>query len=227
MSILLRKEIDEIKDRILDLGSLVEERVHLAMQAVEEHDEKLAKRIIDGDPEVDRMEVSLEEECLKLLALHQPVANDLRFILSVIKINSDLERIGDLAVNIAERAVILSPQKKMEIPVDFPLMREKVKAMLRHSLDSLVNNDLVLAFKVWKADDEVDAINRKMYQIIARNLEENPKKNEYLLHLLGVSRSLERIADHATNIAEDVIYMIKGEIVRHKSEDFRASLGKG
>jgi phosphate transport system protein len=165
--------------------------------------------------------VYLEEECLKILALHQPVAIDLRFVIAVLKINNDLERIGDLAVNIAERALFLTSQKPVDIPFDFMGMSEKTKIMLKMSLDALVNMDAKMAHDVCALDDGVDAINRRMYQQVQEGILENPEQIGSLIHCLSTSRHLERIADHATNIAEDVIYMVAGEIVRHKAEDFR------
>jgi phosphate transport system protein len=217
MSVLLQNEIERIKKRILMLGAEVEERLHLAVRALDRRDAALARRVIDGDPEIDRMEVNLEEECLKLLALHQPVATDLRFIVAAIKITSDLERIADLAVNVAERAEWLAGHPRMEIPFDFPTMSEGVKAMLRKSLDSLVQMDADAALEVSKADDEVDAINREMYARVSARIRNEPKEIDCWLQLLSVGRYLERIADHATNIAEDVMYLVRGDIVRHKA----------
>jgi phosphate transport system protein len=220
MSQLLQKEIDKIKRQILTIGAVVEERVHLAVRAIDERDADLGQKVIYGDPEIDRMDVDLEEDCLKLLALYQPVAIDLRFIVSVIKINSELERIADLAVNIGERAVFLAGQKPVDSSFDFPAMSEKVMAMLKNSLDSLVNMNAGAAVKVMDADDAIDSMNRDMYQVTQQGIRKHPDRVECLMHLWSVSRHLERIADHATNIAEDVIYMIQGTIVRHKSEDF-------
>jgi phosphate transport system protein len=220
MSHLLQKEIDKIKRQILTLGAIVEERVHQAVRAIEERDSSLAQKVIYGDPEVDRMDVDLEEDCLKLLALYQPVAIDLRFIVSVIKINSELERIGDLAVNIGERAVFLADQKPMDLAFDFPSMSEKVMVMLKNSLDALVNMNAAAAAQVIEADDDIDSLNRNMYETTQRGIRKHPDRVESLMHLWSVSRHLERIADHATNIAEDVIYMIQGTIVRHKTEEF-------
>jgi len=148
------------------------------------------------------------------------VAIDLRFVISLLKINSDLERIGDHAVNIAEHAVYLGSQPRIDIPFDMTAMAEKAKAMLKMSLDSLVNLDSALARKVILADDEVDAMNREMYSRVEEAIRRNPDKIEILIHFLNVSRHLERLADHATNIAEDVIYMIDGEIIRHKTEEY-------
>jgi phosphate transport system protein len=218
----LQREIREMKKAILEIGAVVEESLHKAVKALQERDEKLAKSVIDNDVEIDHMEVDMEEECLKVLALHQPVASDLRLIVSILKINNDLERIGDLAVNIAERAAFLATQIPMDLPLDFPLMAEKTKAMLRKSLDALVNGDSRLAYEVCAADDEVDAINRQMYLQVQDAIRRHPDRVESLIHLLSVSRHMERIADHATNIAEDVIYMNEGEIVRHRTEDYHS-----
>lgn len=222
MSEHLQREIRQMKKAILEIGAVVEESLYKAVKALQERDENLAKSVIDNDVEIDHMEVDMEEECLKVLALHQPVASDLRLIVSVLKINSDLERIGDLAVNIAERAAFLATQSPIDVPLDFPLMAEKTKAMLRKSLDALVNGDSRLAHEVCAADDEVDAMNRQMYMQIQDAIRRHPDRVESLIHLLSVSRHLERVADHATNIAEDVIYMNDGEIVRHRTEDYRA-----
>lgn len=216
----LQREIEKLKKRILTLGAVVEERVHMAVQAISDRNEKLARKVIEGDLQIDEMEVDLEEECLKLMALHQPVAIDLRFIIAVLKINNDLERIGDLAVNIGERAVFVATHEHIDIPFDFPTMSKKVKDMLKKSLDSLVNMDSSLAKKVCETDDEIDAINRQMYDQVNEGMRKHPEKLELLTHLLSTSRHLERIGDLATNIAEDVIYMIEGKIVRHRTEEY-------
>ena len=222
MSKHLEREIGKLKKQILSISAVVEESVHKAVKALEERDERLAKAVIETDSQIDRMEVDMEEDCLKILALHQPVASDLRLIVSILKINNDLERIGDLAVNIAERALFLSTQRGIELPLDFSLMAEKAEAMLRQSLDALVERDAALAHGVCAADDEVDAINRQSYVRVQEAIRRHPEHMESLIHLLSASRHLERIADHATNIAEDVIYMIEGEIVRHRAEDYRS-----
>jgi len=157
-----------------------------------------------------------------VLALHQPVAGDLRFIVAILKINSDLERMGDLAVNIAERAAFLASRERPETPLDLTLMAEKTKEMVRTSLDALMNRDSRLARETLAADDGVDAMNREMYIRIQDAIRRKPEQLESLIHLLSCSRHLERIADHATNVAEDVIYMIEGVIVRHRAEDYRS-----
>jgi phosphate transport system protein len=200
---------------------MVEERVRNAIKAVEKRDAALAKQIIEADREIDETEVEVEEECLKLLALHQPVAVDLRFITAVIKINNDLERIGDEAVNIAERADYMSSRPPMHIPVDYSVMADRTEHMLKSSLDALVNLDTDLAYKVCLMDDEVDDINREVHDRIREFIRQNPERVGYLTHLLSVSRHLERIADHATNVAEEVIYMIEGEITRHQKSIFK------
>lgn len=221
MALHLTREIAKLKKGILSLCALVEENVLTAVTALEKRDEELAKQVIANDLEIDQAEVELEEEALKTLALHQPVAIDLRFIVAVLKINSDLERIGDLAVNIAEHAAFLATQTVMDIPLDFPGMVEKTKAMLGKSLDALVGMDCRLARQVCASDDEVDAINREMYVEVCEGIRKHPDQLGCLLHLLQASRHLERIADHATNIAEDVIYMVEGDIIRHRTEQFR------
>ncbi|MBL4576499.1 MAG: phosphate signaling complex protein PhoU [Opitutaceae bacterium] len=216
----LQKEIGKLKGNLLRLCALVEKRVELATSAIKNRDIKSAREVIDSDIEIDEMEVEVEEECLKILALHQPVAIDLRLIVAILKINNDLERIGDLAVNIAERGSYLAVQKAIPASFDFSTMADKVMLMLRQSLDSFVEMDADLAFFVCASDDEVDEMNREMHEQVESLIKESVGNVSVLIHLLSVSRHFERIADHATNIAEDVIYMIKGDIVRHKAESY-------
>ena len=223
MTLLLHKEIEKLKKELLALGAIVEELLRKAMRALQGRDTKLAREVIDADERVDMREVELEESGLKIIALHQPVAIDLRFIVSVLRINSDLERIGDLAVNIAERASYLAGAESSAIAIDFTPMAEKAQEMLTKSLDAFVNMDPNLARQVLDMDNEVDAMNRQMYCMIYDLIRRNPEDVEVLLHLLSASRHLERIADHATNIAEDVIYMVDGNIVRHKPEEYPAA----
>ena len=223
MSAHLKKEIDNLKKELLTLCGMAEDSLWQAVKSIKNQDVKLAKKVIDSDIKIDQMEVKVEEDCLKILALHQPVAVDLRFIITALKINNDLERIGDLAVNIADRSQFLSAQKPIDMLFNFETMAEKTQAMVKKSLDALVNIDCDLASQVCQADDEIDAINRQMYDQVKGQIKQAPENIETLIHLLSVSRHLERIADHATNIAEDVIYMVKGEIVRHKTENYRLS----
>jgi len=211
----LHRELDKIKKRILSLGALVEERVHLTSDAIHTRDAAIADKIIGSDWEIDEMEVEVEEECLKILALYQPVAVDLRFLIATIKINNDLERIGDEAVNISERVVTMSKRPDPGFVFDYTLMAERAQSMLKMSLDALVNLDVDLAYKVITLDDGVDAIQKEAYDQIKAAIKEKPDRVGYLVNLLLISRHLERLADHCTNIAEEVIYLIEGEIIRH------------
>jgi phosphate transport system protein len=217
----LDREIDKLKKHILTLSAMAEERVQQAVEAVNARKAALAAQVVERDNEVDMMEVDIEEECLKILALYQPVAGDLRFVVAVLKINNDLERIADLAVNIAERADFLARHAPVDIPLDFEIMSEKSQAMLRKSLDALMTMNAALARQVGADDDEVDELNRQMYLKIQEAMRRHPDQIDCLIHLLSVSRHLERIADYATNIAEDVVYMIDGDIIRHKAEMYR------
>jgi phosphate transport system protein len=220
MSHHLQKEIERLKELMLKLCADVEKMVSLSTRSVIERDAEMANRVIAEDIKIDNMEVDVEEDCLKILALHQPVAIDLRIIIAVLKINNDLERIGDLAVNIAERSAFLATQKPYPDEFDFASMAEIVSHMLKKSVDALVKMDVELASEVCTQDDKVDRKNRDMYKLVEAKIKEGYKDVTGLIHLLSVSRHLERIADHATNIAEDVIYMIRGDIVRHSTEDY-------
>jgi len=222
MTLLLHKEIDKLKKEMLALSAVVEEALRKAVSALERHDVARAREVIAADERIDQLEVDLEEAALKVIALHQPVAIDLRFIISVLRINADLERIGDLAVNIAERAIFLAGQPAPGAPIDFAPMADKTREMLALSLDAVVNVDTALARRVIEMDDEVDAMNRRMYCAVSEEIRRDPGDVEALLHLLSASRHLERVADHATNIAEDVIYLVEGNIVRHKPEEYPA-----
>jgi phosphate transport system protein len=210
-----RKELENIKKRILTLGSLVEDRVRLAVESVDRIDAEIAQRIIKTDYEIDEMEVEIEEECLKVLALHQPVAVDLRFIIAVIKINNELERIGDQAVNIAQRVEVIAKRPKPPFSFDYSVMGEKTQRMLKMSLDALVTLDVDIAYKVIMMDDEVDQIKKDAYDKIKQAIRNLPERVGYYINLLLISRHLERLADHATNVAEEVIYLVEGEIYRH------------
>jgi phosphate transport system protein len=216
MRIRLQRDIDRLKERIVSLGTLVEERVRMAVKAIQTRDVRLAETVVDGDMEIDRLEVDIEEECLKILALHQPVADQLRYIVAILKMNNDLERIGDLAVNIADRAELAAHYGQPTIPFDYFTMGQKAEEMLTKSLDALVNTDLWLAYEVLSQDDDVDAMKNAIQQQFAQEMRKPQDHPNAMIHLFLVSRHLERIADHATNIAEDVIYMITGEIHRHR-----------
>lgn len=215
MTIHLQRAIEGLNNQLLALGEIVERNVYQAVQAVQMGNDELANTVIVSDDEVDEREVQIEEECLKILALHQPVAADLRFIVSVLKINNDLERIGDLAVGISHRARTLGGASNVHPLPALGRMAERVKAMLHNSLRALVDQDATLARGVLLADDEVDADNREIQRTLQERMQAHPESIGQLMLLVGVSRSLERIADHATNIGEDVLYLTSGEIVRH------------
>jgi len=212
---LLMREIEKLKERLLALGGLVEKALARAVHAVEARDTEVAKEVVDGDAVIDRAEVDVEEECLKLLALHQPVAGDLRFIITVLKVNNDLERIGDHAASLAEHALLLADQPEVPFAFDYPLMAAKAQEMLARSLDALVSQDTEQATRVRAADDEIDEINRGMYRAVEQGIRRDPERTPVYINHLGVSRCLERVADLATNIAEDVIYLTTGRIARH------------
>lgn len=213
----LLRDLEHIKREILSVGGLVEQAIHRATSAYVERRPELADDIIDGDKEIDQREVRVEEECLKALALHQPVAADLRFIICVLKVNNDLERMGDLAVNIARRALALKDDEPSLFVSETRAMVEIVRSMVRDCLDALVNVDLSLARRVYERDDDVDAAHSQMYSVLQAKMRDEPALVPSCINMLSVSRHLERIADLATNIAEDVEFMIAGEIIRHRS----------
>lgn len=220
MSKILQQDLDHLKKELMSISSMVENAIHQALLAVFDRRSELAHEVIQADEIIDKKEVHFEEECLKVLALHQPVAGDLRFIIAVLKVNNDLERMGDLAANIAERAVFLSAQPPLAVTLDLPHMGERVHKMVRDSLDAITNLDKTLAWKVIAMDDEIDSANSKSFTILQDMIKKNPENTERAVQLLSVSRHLERIADLATNIAEDVVYMVEGNLIRHRTTDF-------
>jgi phosphate transport system protein len=216
MAIHLLRDLENLKKEILLLGAMVEEATHKAILTVVDRRAELAEEVILGDRDVDDREVQLEEECLKVLALHQPVANDLRFVLAVIKVNNDLERMGDLAKNIAERGRDLAREKPTVVPQEIRTMAERVRRMLRDSLNAVVQSDMSLARSVLEHDEEVDELHKRIFSVVKDRIRERPEDVESLIQLLSVSRYLERSADLATNIAEDVVFMVDGEVIRHQ-----------
>ena len=212
----LQREIEKVTRKLLALGTLVEENLMRSLRALHTGDMEAADIAIAADREIDLMEIDVEEECLKLLALYQPVAVDLRLVVAVLKINNDLERIGDLAKNIAKRARNLKELPAVDFPDDFLAIGERTVAMLTRSLDAVVNLDAGLAREVIALDDDVDALNRSVFGRIKEAMRSDPASTDACVHLLTVSRNLERVGDHATNIAEDVIYMVEGSIIRHQ-----------
>ncbi len=218
MSKQLNSELDALKKKLLSLASLVEKTVKDAVKSVETKDRALAKSVLKADNQIDLKEVEIEEDCLKILALHQPLAIYLRYIIGVLKMNNDLERIGDLAVNIAERALYILKEDTITAPLDFDEMSAKTFSMVRRSIEALINMDIEVAKQIRQDDDEVDDINRSNYQTIYDAIKVDPENVKALFQYISVSKCLERIADYTTNIAEDVIYMVDGTIVRHAPE---------
>lgn len=210
------RELHKLKQLLLSMGTLVEDRLKLVLQALKTLDGAKALDIAKSDDRVDQMEVAVEEECLKLMALYQPVAADLRFLVTATRINNDLERIGDEAVNIGNRINHMATHERPAFNFDYTEMGVKALQMLNLSMEALINMDVKLAAKVLKLDDEVDAWQKQAYDAIKDALKTNAKHSGYLLNMFLVSRHLERIGDLSTNICEDVIYMGRGEIVRHK-----------
>ena len=216
MSLHLQRDLDALKKEVLQLGNLVESAINAAILALNNRETELADKVMQYEKEINDKEVYIEEECLKILALHQPVAVDLRFIVVVLKVNNDLERMGDFAKNIAKRAIFLATQPPIpifqEFAVELPVM---VRSMVRKSLDALVTLDVELARNVIKMDEKVDEINREMYAEVHRIIQQDASKAEVAMSLLSTSRYMERIADLSTNIAEDVMFMVEGRVFRH------------
>ena len=212
----LQRDLEGLKREILAVGTLVEEATHGALRAVLDRRAELAEEVIARDALIDEKEVAVEDECLKILALHQPVAADLRFVVAVLKVNNDLERMGDLATNIAKRTrhVLLQGPSL----VDFTLMGEHVTEMLQLSLDALIRSDAKQARRVCALDERVDRDHRELYQVLKDQMRQDSETVERAVNALGISRSLERIADLATNIAEDVVFMVEGEVIRHGAD---------
>ena len=213
----IERQIDGLKERILKVGTLVEEAISKAITALINRDVPLAQRVMANDEEIDRMEVEVEEECLKILALYQPVAADLRFVVAVLKINNDLERMGDLAKNIAKRVAQLAGQT-IDLPAEIRSMAMQAQEMVKQCLDAVVRGDPALARQVREEDDAVDAARQRVQRRVMAGIKADPENAESLLRINSVSKHIERIADMATNIAEDVVYMVEGDIVRHRSE---------
>ncbi len=218
MQIHMQKEIEKLKKQILTLSAKVENSVKMAVRAADLRDPKLAEEVIAQENETNHFEVEIEEECLKILALYQPVAGDLRYIIAVLKINHDLERIGDLAVHIAERAIVLSEEPNVNIPFKLEEMGEKTQKLLKDILDAFINLDTHLALRVCQEDEEIDKMNKEILKYVKQAIRQNPDMFEPLLQIMHIARHLERIADHATNIAEDLMYLVEGKIIRHHAD---------
>ena len=217
------EELQALKNRLLNMGALVEERVHDATHALIDRRVDTAERIIAGDQEINELQIEIDERCLRLLALQQPMASDLRLITAAMKINADLERIGDQAVNIAEQAVRVLAHPPLKPQIDLPRMAEIAERMTRESLDAFVRKDAELARAILARDDEVDQLKDHVFRVLLTYMMADPGTIERALGLILVSRHLERIADHATNIAEDVIFVVEAKDVRHHHEERQGS----
>jgi len=209
------EELDALKQTLLAMGGLVEDQIRRVMRALLDRDGDLAQEVIDRDRQVNAYDVEIDEKCVELLALHQPTAGDLRFITTTLKIVTDIERIGDQAVNIAQRALELGREPQLKPYVDLPRMAEKAQRMVKESLDAFVSRDTALAREVCGEDSEVDALREQVFRELLTFMMEDPRTIPRAIRLILISRFLERVADHATNIAEMVIYMVESKMVRH------------
>jgi phosphate transport system protein len=216
-----QEELEQLKTRLLEMGGLAEEHVRLAVQGLVERDRALIDRVLAGDEPINRLHIEVDSRCFTLLALHQPMAADLRTVVAAVKINSDLERVGDLAVNIAEAARRYTLHPPVKQLIDIPLMAQIAQDMLRDSLDAFVRRDVQLAQQVLDEDDRLDALKTQIFRELLTYMLQDPTTIEPALDLILVSRHLERIGDHATNVAEDVIFIVSARDVRHHGADLR------
>ncbi|MDT8446315.1 MAG: phosphate signaling complex protein PhoU [bacterium] len=227
MTIHLQKEIEKLKTMILSMSARVEKNFHDISEAAIISDVETANRVIKEEAQINDIELEIEEECLKSLALYQPVAVDLRLIVAILKINNELERINDFSVNIAERVLDLASLSNFETPFDIKGMSEKVGRMLSMSLDALINMDPQLAIEVCNLDDEVDDQNKEIFAQVTTEIQKDPSRVKIMLQYASISRYLERIADLASNIAEDVIYLVEGAIIRHQDIEDLSEISHG
>jgi phosphate transport system protein len=211
-------ELEELKGNLLKMAAWVEEAINNAVKALAERNSDLAKKTLEGEDRINKFEIEIDDMCLKLLALRQPMAVDLRFITSAMKILTDLERIGDQAVNIAERVILLNEEPQLKPYIDIPRMAEIAQSMVKDVLDAFVNRNSTLARSVCERDDLVDGLNDQVFRELLTYMISDPKTIPTAAHLMIVCRSLERIADHATNIAEDVIFMVDALVIKHHAD---------
>ena len=214
-----QKELEELKGNLLKMSTLVEEAIHDAVQSLVKRDSEMAQKTLEGEDRINRLEIAIEDMCLKLLVLRQPMAVDLRFITAAMKISTDLERMGDQAVNIAERAISLNQEPQLKPYIDIPRMAEITQSMVTDVLDAFVNRDSKLARSVCERDDLVDGLNDQVFRELLTFMISDPKTITRAVHLMIVCRCLERIADHATNIAEDVIFMVDALVIKHHADE--------
>lgn len=209
------EELEALKQTLLAMGGLVEDQIRRVMKALLDRDDVVAREVIERDRQVNTYDVEVDEQCVSLLALHQPAAGDLRFITTAMKIVTDLERIGDQAVNIAQRVLELNVEPQLKPYIDLPRMAERAQRMVKESLDAFVARDTALARQVCEEDAEVDALKEQIFRELLTFMMEDPRTIPRAIRLILISRFMERVADHATNIAEMVIYMVEGKMVRH------------
>src|SRR5258705_2261140 len=209
------EELEALKQTLLAMGGLVEDQIRRVMRALLERDDVIAQEVIDRDRQVNAYDIEVDEQCVNLLALHQPAAGDLRFITTAMKIVTDLERIGDQAVNIAQRALELNREPQLKPYIDLPRMADKAQRIVKESLDAFVARDTALARQVCAEDAEVDALKEQIFRELLTFMMEDPRTVSRSIRVILISRFLERVADHATNIAEMVIYLVEGKMVRH------------
>jgi len=217
----LEHDLSDLKDRVLRMGSLVEDAIRKSIRALVDRDRELALAVIDGDSIINTHDVEIEEECIRLLAIWQPTGSNLRFITTAIKIITDLERMGDLAVDICERTIELMDEPQLKPYIDIPRMAEASQKMLKDSLDAFVEKDADLAVKVCAADDFVDNLNQQIFNELLVYMLQDPRNIARAVRLTYVAKYLERVGDHATNIAEMVVYMVKGKVIRHMACEWR------
>ena len=208
-------ELQSLKEQILRMGGLAEEQVQGALRALVERDSDLARKIIENDRQVNTLDVAIDEDCLRLLALQQPTARDLRFITTAMKISTELERISDLAENICERAIELNEEPQLKPYIDIPRMANWALKMVKDALDAFVKHDAELARKVCRDDDFVDDLTHQLFRELLSFMLENPQTITRAIRITFIAKYLERIADHATNVAELVVYLVEGKIIRH------------
>ena len=213
-----QRELQELKEDLLKMAALVEEAISTAVQSLVKRDSDLAKKTFEGEDWINSMEIDIEDKCLKLLARRQPRAADLRFITSAMKIITDLERMGDQAINIAERAISLNQEPQLKPYIDIPRMAGIAQSMVKDVLDAFVNHDSKLARSVCERDDLVDGLNDQVFRELLTFMVSDPQTITRAVHLMIVCRCLERIADHATNIAEDVIFLVDGRVIKHHAD---------
>ncbi|OHB86389.1 MAG: phosphate transport system regulatory protein PhoU [Planctomycetes bacterium RIFCSPHIGHO2_02_FULL_38_41] len=211
------QQLGALRKNLIQMASLVETAIANAVKSLIERDSKLAHGVIKSDEDIDSLELEIDKQCVDLLALRQPLAIDLRFITSSIKITNNLERMGDLAVNIAERVIPLSQEPQLKPLIDIPRMATITQTMVKDSIDAFVNRDTELARSVYERDSTVDALNDQIFRELLTYMMQDPGNITRAVHLILISRHLERIADHSTNIAEEVVYIVKAKVVKHRS----------